>query len=121
MTTGSLGLRSGSYGSLQQIQNGSICLPIQTSPPLSRKPPKMLKDKDKLFPRIFKFAPRKKVGMLLLCLVSIAVFMWVLTVGKGLASYSLLRFPFFFLNLGLNIYREHGLDFIQMIEMHILG
>ncbi|KAK6133450.1 hypothetical protein DH2020_032818 [Rehmannia glutinosa] len=84
MTTGSLGLRSsGSYGSLQQIQNGSLWLPIQTTPPVSRKPPKMLKDKEKLYHWIFKFAPRKKIGMLLLCLVSLAVFMWVLIVGKG--------------------------------------
>ncbi|KAL6573999.1 putative hexosyltransferase muci70 [Orobanche hederae] len=82
---GSLGLRSsGSYGSLQQqqqIQNGSPSLPIQTTPP--RKPLKMLKEKEKLFHWICKFAPRKKVGMLLLCLVSSAVFSWVLYVGKG--------------------------------------
>ncbi|KAH6795417.1 hypothetical protein C2S51_036403 [Perilla frutescens var. frutescens] len=84
MTTGSLGLRSsGSYGSLQQIQNAAFCLPIQTTPPVSRKPPKMLKDKDRLFHWIFKFAPRKKIGMLLLCFVSLFVFMWVLIVGKG--------------------------------------
>ncbi|KAL0442756.1 UNVERIFIED_CONTAM: hypothetical protein Slati_1998300 [Sesamum latifolium] len=87
MTTGSLGLRSsGSYGSLQQhqIQNGSLSLPIQTTPPLSsRKPPKMLKEKERLFHWICKFAPRKKVGMLLLCLVSAAVFGWVLYLGKG--------------------------------------
>ncbi|KAL2244454.1 uncharacterized protein LOC105175541 [Sesamum indicum] len=87
MTTGSLGLRSsGSYGSLQQqqIQNGPLSLPIQTTPPLSsRKPPKMLKEKDRLFHWICKFAPRKKVGMLLLCLVSAAVFGWVLYLGKG--------------------------------------
>ncbi|KAI3466677.1 hypothetical protein Pfo_023340 [Paulownia fortunei] len=84
MTTGSLGLRSsGSYGSLQQIQNGSLWLPIQTTPPISRKPSKMLKEKERFFHWIFKFAPRKKVGMLLLCLVSLAVFMWVLIVGKG--------------------------------------
>uniref|UniRef100_A0A0V0GUD9 Putative ovule protein n=1 Tax=Solanum chacoense TaxID=4108 RepID=A0A0V0GUD9_SOLCH len=41
MTTGSLGLRSsGSYGSLQQqlFQNSSS--PIQTTPPIPRKPPK---------------------------------------------------------------------------------
>ncbi|CDO99536.1 unnamed protein product [Coffea canephora] len=87
MTTGSLGLRSsGSYGSLQQhqfqFQNGSV--PNQTTPPVnSRKPSKMLKEKERLFPWIFKFAPRKKVGMLLLCAVSAAVFMWVLYVGKG--------------------------------------
>ncbi|KAL2253202.1 uncharacterized protein LOC105167904 isoform X2 [Sesamum indicum] len=84
MTTGSLGLRSsGSYGSLQQVQNSSLSFSIQTSPPLSRKPSKMLKEKDRLFFWIFRFAPRKKVGMLLLCLVSLAVFMWVLIVGKG--------------------------------------
>lgn len=85
MTTLSLGLRSsGSYGSLQQqqFQNGS--LPNQTSPPISsRKPSKMFKDKERLFPWICKFAPRKKVGMLLLCAASAAVFMWVLYVGKG--------------------------------------
>lgn len=85
MTTGSLGLRSsGSYGSLQQqqFQNGS--LPNQTTPPVtSRKPSKMLKEKERLFPWICKFAPRKKVGMLLLCAVSAAVFVWVLYVGKG--------------------------------------
>ncbi|XP_075487217.1 putative hexosyltransferase MUCI70 [Primulina tabacum] len=85
MTTGSLGLRSsGSYGSLQQIQNNSVSLPIQTTPPVSsRKPPKMLKEKEKLFHWIYKFAPRNKVGMLLLSLVSAAVFIWVLYVGKG--------------------------------------
>lgn len=89
MTTGSLGLRSsGSYGSLQQIQNAAFCLPIQTTPPLSRKPPKMLKEKDRFFHWIFKFAPRKKIGMLLLCFVSLVVFMWVLIVGKGLVSCS---------------------------------
>ncbi|XP_012848455.1 PREDICTED: uncharacterized protein LOC105968373 [Erythranthe guttata] len=86
MSTGSFGLRSsGSYGSLQQqFQNGSLSLPIQTTPPISsRKPPKMFKEKDRLFHWICRFAPRKKVGMLLLCLVSTAVFAWVLYVGKG--------------------------------------
>lgn len=85
MTTGSLGLRSsGSYGSLQQQQFQNGALPNQTTPPVtSRKPSKMLKEKERLFPWIFKFAPRKKVGMLLLCAVSAAVFLWVLYVGKG--------------------------------------
>ncbi|KAL8460438.1 hypothetical protein ACS0TY_032104 [Phlomoides rotata] len=85
MIPGSLGLRSsGSYGSLQQIQNNSLSSPVQTTPPLSsRKTPKMLKEKERLFHWIFKFAPRKKVGMLLLCIVSAAVFSWVLFVAKG--------------------------------------
>ncbi|KAL3615077.1 putative hexosyltransferase muci70 [Castilleja foliolosa] len=86
MTIGSLGLRSsGSYDSLHQFQNGSLCLPIpiQTTPPISRKPIKIVKEKEKLLHWIFKFAPRKKIGMSLLCFVSLAVFMWVLIVGKG--------------------------------------
>uniref|UniRef100_A0A5B7AR64 TOD1/MUCI70 glycosyltransferase-like domain-containing protein n=1 Tax=Davidia involucrata TaxID=16924 RepID=A0A5B7AR64_DAVIN len=83
MTTVSLGLRSGSYGSLQQqIQNA--VLPIQTTPPFaSRKPYKMFKEKERLFRWICKFAGRKKVGMLFLCVVSAAIFVWVLYVGKG--------------------------------------
>lgn len=48
---------------------------------------KMLKEKEKeqLFLWIFKFAGRKKVGMLFLCLtlISAAVFIWVFYVGKG--------------------------------------
>ncbi|PHU26498.1 hypothetical protein BC332_04830 [Capsicum chinense] len=81
MTTGSLGLRSsGSYGSLQQqqFQNSATTPPV---PP--RKPPKMFKEKEGMFLWICKFAPRKKVGMLLICAVSAAVFLWVLYVGKG--------------------------------------
>lgn len=83
MTTGSLGLRSASYGSLQQQLQNSLS-PIQTTPPLaSRKASKMLKEKESLFHWVFKFAPRKKVGMLLLCVVSIAALLWVFYVGKG--------------------------------------
>ncbi|KAL5162852.1 hypothetical protein HKD37_07G019867 [Glycine soja] len=70
-----IGIRSGSYGSLdKQVQNGT-----------SRKASKMLKEKEKerLFLWICKFAGRKKVGMLFLCLISAAVFVWVLYVGKG--------------------------------------
>ncbi|KAK7319687.1 hypothetical protein RJT34_04411 [Clitoria ternatea] len=75
--TGSLGIgiRSGSYGSLdKQVQNGT-----------ARKASKMLKEKEKerLLLWICKFAGRKKVGMLFLCLISAAVFIWVLYVGKG--------------------------------------
>ncbi|XP_008442599.2 probable hexosyltransferase MUCI70 [Cucumis melo] len=78
MTGGSLGLRSGSYGALDKQLN-NVVSPIQTA----RKPSKMMKEKDYLFPWICKFVGRKKVGMLLLCVVSAAVFLWVLYVGKG--------------------------------------
>lgn len=83
MATGSLGLRSsGSYGSLQQNHFISSSFPI---PP--RKPLKTFKEKEGWFHRIFKFAARKKVGLLLLCAVSAAVFVWVLYVDKGQATY----------------------------------
>ncbi|XP_061375593.1 probable hexosyltransferase MUCI70 [Gastrolobium bilobum] len=80
MSGGSLGLgiRSGSNGSLEkQLQNGVSS--IQTA----RKPSKMLKEKERLFHWICKFAGRKKVGMLFLSAISAAVFVWVLYVGKG--------------------------------------
>ncbi|KAK4797900.1 hypothetical protein SAY86_030226 [Trapa natans] len=88
MTGGSLGIRSGSYGSLQQqalLQqqspppNGSSFHIPQTTPP--RKPGKM--PKEKFIQRIFKFAGRKKVGMLFICVISAAVFGCVLSVSKS--------------------------------------
>ena len=118
-----LGIRSGSYGSLdKQLQQNNIninnnnnynsngnsnsnnnynnytgvLLPIQTA----RKPSKMLKEKETLFHWICKFAGHKKVGMLLLCVISAAVFVWVLYVGKGLPlllSISFFIFNFYFI------------------------
>ncbi|GMI72824.1 MUCILAGE-RELATED 70 [Hibiscus trionum] len=85
MTGGSLGLgiRSGSYSSLdKQLQNG-VLLPIQAPPAIRTKPSKVLKEKETFVHWICKFAGRKKVGMLLLCIISAAVFVWVLYVGKG--------------------------------------
>ncbi|XP_012091609.1 uncharacterized protein LOC105649546 isoform X2 [Jatropha curcas] len=84
---GSLGIRSGSYGSLEkhfqqhQQNGGGAHLPGQM---IGRnKPAKMFKEKERLFHWICKFAGRKKVGMLFLCIISAAVFIWVLYVGKG--------------------------------------
>lgn len=80
---GSLGIRSGSYGSLdKQLQNGGSLLPVQQTSART-KPSKMFKEKEGLLYWICKFAGRKKVGMLLLCVISAAVFLWVLYVGKG--------------------------------------
>ncbi|XP_077251053.1 putative hexosyltransferase MUCI70 [Tasmannia lanceolata] len=79
MTGGSLGLRTGSYGSLQQQLQNSVVLPIQTTPIVVRKPSKMLlsgsREKEKFLPWICKIASRRRVGMLLLVLVSVVVFM----------------------------------------------
>jgi len=90
MSGGSLGIRSASYGSLEKqlymLQHNGAS-PIQSA----RKPPKTLKEKDRFFHWIFKFAGRKKVGMLFLFAISAAVFIWVLYLGKG-SPLSLLPF-----------------------------
>ncbi|XP_011027825.1 PREDICTED: uncharacterized protein LOC105128029 isoform X1 [Populus euphratica] len=91
MTGGSLGIRSGSYGSLdkqlqlqQQNGNGGLSgVPFSMQTTGRTKPAKMFKEKESLFHWIVKFAGRKKVGMLFLCVISAAVFVWVLYVGKG--------------------------------------
>ena len=97
MTGGSLGIRSGSYGSLdkqlqQQQQNGygvlsSTPFPMQTNG--RTKPAKMCKEKENLFHWVFKFAGRKKVGMMFICVISAVVFFWVLYVGKGMFNFSI--------------------------------
>ncbi|KAI0507943.1 hypothetical protein KFK09_014071 [Dendrobium nobile] len=85
MTGGSLGLRTGSYGSLQpQLQNG-VTLPIQSTSVSARKPPKMLplgsREKEKIIlPWICKFCGKRKVGMLLLLIASVAVFLSFISV-----------------------------------------
>ncbi|KAF9683576.1 hypothetical protein SADUNF_Sadunf04G0028100 [Salix dunnii] len=90
MTGGSLGIRSGSYGSLdkqlqllQQNGNGLCGAPFSMQTTGRTKPVKMFKEKESFFHWIVKFAGRKKVGMLLLCVISAAVFVWVLYLGKG--------------------------------------
>ncbi|KAF9610825.1 hypothetical protein IFM89_025191 [Coptis chinensis] len=83
MTGGSLGQRASSYGSLQHLPNNSVVLPIYTTPVVARKPPKMLlsnaREKEKILPRICKFAGRRRVGMLLLVVVSVVVLMSLLS------------------------------------------
>lgn len=96
MTGGSLGLRSGSYGSLQQVHNNAaIALPINTTPPVSvRKNSKMLlpgyREKDRRLSWICKLASRKKVGMSLLVIISIAVVLsFLFSISKGLNFFAL--------------------------------
>ncbi|RRT79517.1 hypothetical protein B296_00000827 [Ensete ventricosum] len=89
MTGGSLGLRSGSYGSLQQQLQSGAALPTQSPPLPARKTSKMSlsgsREKERILPRIFKFAGRRKVGMLLLLIASAAVLSFISAVTKGLA------------------------------------
>ncbi|KAF8413873.1 hypothetical protein HHK36_001867 [Tetracentron sinense] len=86
MTGGSLGLRTSSYGSLQQQLQKSVS-PILSTPINVRKPPKMLlpgsREKERFLHRICKFAGRRRVGMLLLVFVSAVVFISVLSTDKG--------------------------------------
>ncbi|KAK1420102.1 hypothetical protein QVD17_21433 [Tagetes erecta] len=95
---GSLAVRSSSNGSLQQNhQLGGLGLGLglgsglglqqQLISPVvsSKKASKMFvnKDKDNSFIWIFKFVPRKKVGMLLLSIASFAAMLWILYIAKG--------------------------------------
>eukprot|EP00268_Persea_americana_P025880 TRINITY_DN2522_c0_g1_i12.p1 TRINITY_DN2522_c0_g1~~TRINITY_DN2522_c0_g1_i12.p1 ORF type:complete len:617 (+),score=103.40 TRINITY_DN2522_c0_g1_i12:923-2773(+) len=86
MTGGSLGLRTGSYGSLQQHLQNSVVLPIQTTPTppnIGRKPSKMLlsgpREKERFLHWLCKVAIRRRVVMPLLVLVSIAVFITLMS------------------------------------------
>lgn len=83
-----LGIRSGSYGSLQQQlkENGGFVIQPTTTA-TTRKASKMLKEKESFILWICKLAGNKRIGMLLICIVSAAVFFWVLYIGKGLISY----------------------------------
>ena len=74
-----LGVRSSSNGSLEKTGLNGVVLSIQTT---RAKPSKMHKEREGR--RICKFAGRKKVGMLLLFLISAVVFLRVLFVGKGI-------------------------------------
>ncbi|WOH11855.1 hypothetical protein DCAR_0831351 [Daucus carota subsp. sativus] len=100
MISGSLGLRSGSYGSLQLQSNQEV----QSSLVVVRKPQKMYKEKEGLVHWFFKVAPRRKVGMLLLCAISAVVFGWVLYFGKGIDGQQGVQIP----SLGLNGTSELG-------------
>ncbi|KAE9597172.1 hypothetical protein Lalb_Chr16g0383791 [Lupinus albus] len=84
---GSLGIRSGSYGSLdkQQLQVQTATLAATSAIASARRASKMIKEKEKerFFLWIYKFVGRKRVGMVFLCLVSAAVFFWVLFMAKG--------------------------------------
>ncbi|KAG9448103.1 hypothetical protein H6P81_014231 [Aristolochia fimbriata] len=76
MTGGSLGLRTGSYGSLLQQPPNTAGLPIQTQP--TRKPTKMLtsssREKEKVLSRLCKIACRRRAAMLLIAVFSVLLF-----------------------------------------------
>ncbi|KAI9395884.1 hypothetical protein POPTR_004G044100v4 [Populus trichocarpa] len=124
MTGGSLGIRSGSYGSLdkqlqllQQNGNGGLSgVPFSMQTTGRTKPAKMFKEKESLFHWIVKFAGRKKVGMLFLCVISAAVFVWVLYVGKGEDAQEGDRPPNISVNASVSLSRiENKTSFLQGI------
>lgn len=92
MTGGSLGLRTGSYGSLQQqVQNGFLPA-AQATPILVRKPTKMLfsssREKERVLLFICRYAGRRRVAMLLLVVLALLVFVFgSFMVNKGLFFY----------------------------------
>lgn len=101
MTGGSLGVRTGSYGSLPQAQNGML---HSQHAFVLRKPPKMSlsgsREKERFLPYIGRFVLRRQVGMVILLTFALLVFTaGFVTVNKGLHSYYNYSrfFPFNFL------------------------
>ncbi|KAG8494472.1 hypothetical protein CXB51_011922 [Gossypium anomalum] len=120
MSGGSLGFRSGSYGSLdKQLQNGF--LPIQVPSATKTKPFKTFKEKETFFHWICKFAGRKKVGSLLLCAISAAIFVWVLYLGKDEVQESYnVPIPMVNDSLPLNNSRSSLINGVQNSRIHNL-
>lgn len=93
MTGVSFGLRTGSYGSLQQLSNGAP--QNQGAPVLLRKPSKLgvpgYREKEKFLPFVCRYLGRKRVAMMLLVALALLVFVFgSFTVNKG----SPFRLPF---------------------------
>lgn len=90
MTAASLGLRSGSYGSLhQQLQNGAFSA---TQPILLRRASRSLsgiREREKTLHRIYKFVGRRKVGILLMLMISVTVLSFVSVISRGQLRYLL--------------------------------
>lgn len=90
-----MGLRTGSYGSLQQqyfTQNG--VLQTQSNSIIVRKPSKMSlsgsREKERLLPIICRYISRKKVGMFILVAFALLAFIsGFSTVNKGLSDFIL--------------------------------
>lgn len=87
MTGVSLGLRTGSNGILQQLQNG-VTSQIHTAPILVRRPSKKLlyssREKERFCPFICRLLGRRKVAVLLMIVFALFIFIFgSLTVEKG--------------------------------------
>lgn len=84
MAAASFGLRSGSYGSLHQpLQAGAF---PATQPILLRRATRSLsgiREREKILPRIYKFVGRRKVGVLLLLMISAALLSFVSVISRG--------------------------------------
>ncbi|GMP65790.1 hypothetical protein CsSME_00026445 [Camellia sinensis var. sinensis] len=90
MTGGSLGLRTASYGSMQQPQNDVFQIPNSFN---VRKPSKMplsgLREKERFLPFICRYLGRRNVGMLILVALALLAFLiGFITVNKEDASES---------------------------------
>lgn len=101
MTGGSLGLRTGSYGSLQQHNGFSN---FQPTPILVRKSSKLLfsssREKEKLRPLLCRFFGRRKVAMLLLVVLALFVFVF----GSFIVNRGLFFFIIFYFGSGIGLF-----------------
>lgn len=87
ISSGSLGLRTGSCGSLQQNLQSSVIMSNQTTPIGGRKSSKLLsgsREKEKFLPRIFRGSSKRQLAMLYLLPLSVTLFfILMLSFSKG--------------------------------------
>lgn len=122
MTGVSFGLRTGSYGSLQQLSNGA--LQNHAAPVLLRKPSKLglsgSREKEKFLPFVCRYLGRKRVAMMLLVALSLLVFVFgSFTVNKGslLASFSEITTCIFDLSMNSNLFRVSSYSYYSMMRV----
>ncbi|KAL9236419.1 hypothetical protein vseg_011094 [Gypsophila vaccaria] len=99
MTPKSLGLRTGSYGSLQLQQSNGV-LHSHAATVFPRKPSKVLlsshreKEKEKCLPCVFRLLCRRKVGMVILaCFALLAFASGFFTANKEAAGFNTIYIP----------------------------
>jgi len=94
MTGGSLGLRTGSYASLQQqLQNGALQNPAIS--PFAHKPWKpnlsSSRERERVLPLVCRYFGRRRVAMLLLFVLALLVFVFgSFAVSRGLFFFYLI-------------------------------
>ncbi|OIW05272.1 hypothetical protein TanjilG_03661 [Lupinus angustifolius] len=115
MTGVLLGLRTGSNGSLQQLQNGNILQPAALLPGLVRRPSKALlynpREKEKVCSSIYRHLGRGRVAMLLMIALGLSVFVFgCFTLYKGANIHNEIEDARSYAITRYEIFKPHGVE-----------